>query len=321
MRALVTGAAGFIGSHLVSALLDAGAEVTGLDCFTDYYARPIKESNLRVNAGRPGFHFISGSIQGAELSTLLENKTHVFHLAAQAGVRKSWGRDFRIYTEHNVDATQRLLEACVGLPLERFVYASSSSVYGDNASMPMKEDALPQPVSPYGVTKLAAEQLCYLYFVNHRVPTTAVRYFTVYGPRQRPDMGFHRFLTAALKGDPITVYGDGEQTRDFTFVTDAVAATIAAGKKGHPGRVYNVGGGSRVSLNQLFTIIERVSGKRLDLRREATQKGDMRDTFADTSLARTDLEFRPAVTLEQGVEAEYRWLVETSALAEQEASS
>ncbi len=320
MKALVTGAAGFIGSHLVSALLDTGAEVTGLDCFTDYYARSIKLSNVEVNAARPGFHFIEGSIQHTPLPPLLDGKTHVFHLAAQAGVRKSWGQDFRVYTDHNVDATQRLLEACVGLPLERFVYASSSSVYGDNVSIPMKEDALPQPVSPYGVTKLAAEQLCHLYFVNYRVPATAVRYFTVYGPRQRPDMAFHRFLTAALKGDPITVYGDGEQTRDFTFVTDAVAATVAAGTNGRPGRVYNVGGGSRVSLNQLFTIIERVSGKRLDLRREASQKGDMRDTFADTSLARADLGFRPAVTLEQGVEAEYRWLAGTFAMAERGAS-
>jgi nucleoside-diphosphate-sugar epimerase len=320
MKALVTGAAGFIGSHLVSALLDTGAEVTGLDCFTDYYARSIKLSNVEVNAARPGFHFIEGSIQHTPLPALLDGKTHVFHLAAQAGVRKSWGQDFRVYTDHNVDATQRLLEACVGLPLERFVYASSSSVYGDNVSIPMKEDALPQPVSPYGVTKLAAEQLCHLYFVNYRVPATAVRYFTVYGPRQRPDMAFHRFLTAASKGDPITVYGDGEQTRDFTFVTDAVAATVAAGTNGRPGRVYNVGGGSRVSLNQLFTIIERVSGKRLDLRREPSQKGDMRDTFADTSLARADLGFRPAVTLEQGVEAEYRWLAGTFAMAERGAS-
>jgi nucleoside-diphosphate-sugar epimerase len=320
VKALVTGAAGFIGSHLVSALLDKGADVTGLDCFTDYYARSIKESNLAVNAGRSGFHFIGGAIQHADLPALLAGKTHVFHLAAQAGVRKSWGGDFRIYTDHNVDATQRLLEACVGLPLERFVYASSSSVYGDNTSMPMTEAALPQPVSPYGVTKLAAEQLCHLYFVNYRVPTTSVRYFTVYGPRQRPDMAFHRFLTAALKGEPITVYGDGEQTRDFTFVTDAVAATMAAGTNGRPGRVYNVGGGSRVSLNHLFTIIERVTGKRLDLRREATQKGDMRDTFADTSLARADLGFQPAVTLEQGVEAEYRWLAGTFAMAERGAS-
>jgi nucleoside-diphosphate-sugar epimerase len=311
VKALVTGAAGFIGSHLTSALLDRGAEVTGVDCFTDYYPRFIKENNLAVNAGRAGFQFIEGSIGHSDLQALLDGKTHVFHLAAQAGVRKSWGADFRVYTELNVDATQRLLEACVGRPLQRFVYASSSSVYGDNVSIPMREDALPQPISPYGVTKLAAEQLCYLYHVNHEVPTTSVRYFTVYGPRQRPDMAFHKFIKAALKGTPLTLYGDGEQTRDFTFVTDAVAATIAAGDKGVTGRAYNIGGGSRVSVNKLFEILGRIHGAPLDIRREPQQKGDMRDTFADSSLARRDLGFAPQVSLEQGLEAEYRWLAST----------
>jgi nucleoside-diphosphate-sugar epimerase len=316
VRALITGAAGFIGSHLTTALLDRGARVTGLDCFTDYYPRFIKESNIGVNAGREGYEFVEAALQVADLPALLEGKTHVFHLAAQAGVRKSWGRDFRIYTDNNVDATQRLLEACVGRPLHRFVYASSSSVYGDTVSIPMREDALPQPVSPYGVTKLAAEQLCYLYYVNYQVPTTSVRYFTVYGPRQRPDMAFHKFIKAASRGDAISLYGDGEQTRDFTFVTDAVAATVAAGDRGVPGRAYNVGGGSRVSVNQLFAIIERIGGRPLDIRREPAQKGDMRDTFADSSLARADLGFSPKVTLEQGLEAEYRWLASTPALLE-----
>ena len=213
MKALVTGAAGFIGSHLTGTLLDRGAQVTGVDCFSEYYARSIKEANLAHNRSREGFRFVEARIQDADLPGLLDGVTHVFHLAAQAGVRKSWGRDFRTYTENNVDASQRLLEACVGLPLHRFVYASSSSIYGDNAAIPMREDALPQPVSPYGVTKLAAEQLCYLYHANHGVPATSLRYFTVYGPRQRPDMGFHRFIRAAINGEPITLYGDGEQTR------------------------------------------------------------------------------------------------------------
>ena len=315
MKALVTGAAGFIGSHLTGALLDRGYEVTGLDSFTDYYPRPIKEANLAANAGREGFRFVGGSVQHTDLAALLEDKTHVFHLAAQAGVRKSWGRDFRTYTENNIEVTQRLLEACVGRPLHRFVYASSSSLYGDNVSFPMREDALPQPVSPYGVTKLAAEQLCYLYHVNYQVPTTSVRYFTVYGPRQRPDMAFNKFIKAALAGQPITLYGDGEQTRDFTYVSDAVAATVAAGEKGVPGRAYNVGGGSRVTVNHVLDIIGRLTGKPLDVRREAVQKGDMRDTFADTTLARADLGFAPAVSLEEGLEAEYRWLSTTSAFA------
>jgi nucleoside-diphosphate-sugar epimerase len=314
MKALVTGAAGFIGSHLTSALLDRGAQVTGIDCFTDYYPRAIKEGNLASNAGRSGFRFVEARIQDTALGALLDDTTHVFHLAAQAGVRKSWGSDFRIYTDNNVDASQQLLEACVGRPLHRFVYASSSSLYGDNVSFPMREDALPQPVSPYGVTKLAAEQLCYLYFVNHRVPTTSVRYFTVYGPRQRPDMAFHRFIKAALTNGRITLYGDGEQTRDFTYVADAVAATIAAGDRGVPGRAYNIGGGSRVTVNHVLEIIATLAGHPLDIRREPSQKGDMRDTFADTSLARADLGFAPTVTLEEGLEAEYRWLSSTPAL-------
>ena len=315
MKALVTGAAGFIGSHLTGTLLDRGFQVTGLDSFTDYYPRSIKEANLAPSRKRDGFEFVEGSVQASDLPALLDGKTHVFHLAAQAGVRKSWGRDFRTYTENNIEATQRLLEACVGRQLHRVVYASSSSLYGDNVSIPMKEDALPQPVSPYGVTKLAAEQLCYLYFVNHGVPTTSVRYFTVYGPRQRPDMAFNKFIRAALGGQPITLFGDGEQTRDFTYVSDAVAATIAAGERGVAGRAYNIGGGSRVSVNQVLEIIGRLTGKPLEVRREAPQKGDMRDTFADTTRARADLGFAPAVSLEQGLEAEYRWLSTTSALA------
>ena len=315
MKALVTGAAGFIGSHLAGALLDRGATVVGLDCFTDYYPRAIKESNLGAISGRAGFELVEARLQDADLPALLADITHIFHLAAQAGVRKSWGRDFRTYTENNVEATQQLLETCVGRPLHRFVYASSSSLYGDAVAIPMREDALPQPVSPYGVTKLAAEQLCYLYHVNHGVPATSVRYFTVYGPRQRPDMAFHRFIKAAITGAPITLYGDGEQTRDFTFVSDAVAATIAAGERGVPGRAYNIGGGSRVSVSHVLEIIGRLAGRPLDVRREPAQKGDMRDTFADTTLARADLGFAPAVSLEKGLEAEYQWLSTTPALA------
>jgi UDP-glucose 4-epimerase len=234
--------------------------------------------------------------------------THVFHLAAQAGVRKSWGRDFQTYTALNVDATQRLLEACVGLPLERLVYASSSSVYGDAVEMPMREDAMVQPVSPYGVTKLAAEHLCHLYAVNHGVPTVSLRYFTVYGPRQRPDMGFHRFFSALLEGRPVVQFGDGLQTRDFTFVADIVTATAAAAVRGVPGRVYNIGGGSRVSLGDVFAMIARVSGRRLDIDQQPAQKGDMRDTYAETSRARADLGYQPSVDLETGLRAMFTWM-------------
>jgi UDP-glucose 4-epimerase len=308
MKALVTGVAGFIGSTLAERLLADGADVIGIDCFTDYYPRPMKERNLATATAHPRFRFVEARIQDADLSTLLADRTHVFHLAAQAGVRKSWGRDFNVYTVNNVEATQVLLEACAPLSLERLVYASSSSVYGDNVPMPMREDALPQPVSPYGVTKLAAEQLCYLYHVNYGLPAVSVRYFTVYGPRQRPDMGFHKFLRATVRGEPITVYGDGEQTRDFTFVRDAVSATIAAAVRGVPGRVYNVGGGSRVSVNEVLEMIGRVSGRRPLIEIDPAQKGDMRHTYADTVLARTDLGFVPTVGLEEGLTAEHAWL-------------
>ena len=310
MRALITGVAGFIGSTLAERLLNDGADVVGLDCFTDFYPRPSKERNLAAARRHPHFRFVESRIQDADLASLLADRTHVFHLAAQAGVRKSWGTDFGVYTSNNIEATQVLLEACVPLTLERLVYASSSSVYGDTVPMPMREDALPQPVSPYGVTKLAAEQLCYLYHVNYRVPAVSVRYFTVYGPRQRPDMGFHKFLRATLLREPITVYGDGEQTRDFTFVHDAVSATIAAGVRGVPGRVYNIGGGSRVSVNRVLEMIGRVSGRTPLVTVDPAQKGDMRHTYAETLLARTDLGFMPTVGLEEGLAAEYAWLAE-----------
>jgi nucleoside-diphosphate-sugar epimerase len=308
MNAIITGVAGFIGSTLAGRLLDQGARVTGIDCFTDYYPRPIKEHNLSGLLDRPAFRFIESTIQAADLRSLLAEATHLFHLAAQAGVRKSWGRDFSIYTTNNVEATQVLLEACVGTKIDRLVYASSSSVYGDDTELPMRETALPAPLSPYGVTKLAAEHLCNLYHANFGVPCVSLRYFTVYGPRQRPDMGFHRFLRAAVEGQPIGVYGDGEQTRDFTFVEDAVAATASAAVRGVPGAVYNIGGGSRVSVNQVLDTIRRITGRELDVRREARQKGDMRDTYADTTRARREIGFAPRVGIEDGLRAEYEWL-------------
>lgn len=308
MRALVTGAAGFIGSHLSERLIADGADVVGLDCFTDYYPREAKERNLdRLREAR-GFRLVESRVQDADLGALLRDRTHVFHLAAQAGVRKSWGGDFNVYTENNVEATQVLLEAAAPLGLERFVYASSSSVYGDLAEIPMREDARPQPVSPYGVTKLAAEQLCYLYHVNYGVPAVSLRYFTVYGPRQRPDMAFHKFLRAVILEQPFHLFGDGLQTRDFTYVDDAVRATTAAGLRGVPGRVYNIGGGSRISMNEVVELVGRVSGRRPAVELDPVQKGDMRHTYADTTAARRDLEFIPRTAIEDGLRAEYRWL-------------
>ena len=308
MKVVVTGAAGFIGSHLTESLLADGHEVTGVDAFTDYYPRPTKERNLEKSRSHGKFRLVEGRLQDLDLRPLLDGVDRVFHLAAQAGVRASWGREFAHYTDHNVLATQRLLEAARAADGPRVVYASSSSVYGDAPTLPLSEDARCEPVSPYGVSKLAAEHLGVLYHRNFGVPVVSLRYFTVYGPRQRPDMAFHRFLKAARDAEPIHLYGDGGQTRDFTFVSDIVAATRAAADSGRPGSVYNVGGGERVVLSDVLRQIEDVTGRRLTIVRDEVQKGDMRDTFADTTAARRDLGFRSTVALAQGLEREWEWI-------------
>jgi len=308
MSALVTGAAGFIGSHLAEALVARGEDVIGVDSFLDYYTRQLKEANLSSLTGSPRFTLIEGPIQEMDLEPLLAKVGVVYHMAAQAGVRASWGRDFSIYTDNNILATQRLLEAAVNRPPDAFVYASSSSVYGDVTELPMTESIPLRPVSPYGVSKLAVEKLCYLYSANHRIPTVGLRYFTVYGPRQRPDMAFHRLFRAARDGEEFHLYGDGLQTRDFTYVSDAVGATLAAATSGRGGSVYNVGGGARVSLLDVIREIEDITGSQLRLRHESSQKGDMRDTYADTTAALRDLGYRPRVTLREGLEAEWAWL-------------
>jgi nucleoside-diphosphate-sugar epimerase len=315
VKVVVTGAAGFIGSHLTESLLREGHEVVGIDAFLDFYPRAVKEVNLARARESRSFQLIEGAVQDIDLAPVLEGAGQVYHLAAQAGVRSSWGRDFAAYAEHNVLATQRLLEGALRAGTPRVVCASSSSVYGDAAALPLREDSACWPVSPYGVTKLAAEHLGRLYHLNHDLPVMSLRYFTVYGPRQRPDMAFNRFLRAALQGNSISVFGDGGQTRDFTFVADAVAATMAAGDRGVPGRAYNIGGGSRVSLNEVLDIVGRVTGKVLQINRGPAQKGDMRDTYADTSLAKADLGFRPTVSLVDGLAEEYRWLASSPVLA------
>jgi len=306
-KALVTGAAGFIGSHLCERLLVDGWQVTGVDCFTDYYPRPIKERNLAVVRGHPRFAFVEADLAAADLCPLVTGQQVLFHLAGQAGVRASWGTSFEIYTRHNIVATQRLLEAVKRHGLHRFVYASSGSIYGDAQVLPITEDTLPQPVSPYGVTKLAGEHLCHLYGTNFGVPTVRLRYFVVYGPRQRPDMAFHKLIRAMLRGESFPLYGDGEQTRDFTFVSDIVEATVRA-VDAPTGRVFNVSGGSRVTVNQVIRTLEELVGRPAQVERLAPQAGDQRHTWADTSAARDVLGFVPQVKLCDGLFAQVAWL-------------
>jgi len=307
-RILVTGAAGFIGSHLVERLLDDRLEVLGVDCFTDYYARAIKERNLEAFRRRAGFEFVEVDLARADLEPIFRGVSGVCHLAAQAGVRSSWGRQFETYVDCNIVATQRLLEAAVEAPIDAFVYASSSSVYGDTDDLPMREESVTRPVSPYGVTKLAAEHMAMLYHRNYGVPAVALRYFTVFGPRQRPDMAFFRFLRAALTGGGVRVFGDGGQTRDFTFVGDVVEATRLALFKGVSGEVLNVGGGNRVTLNEAIDLVEQVAGEGIERSYEDVQRGDVADTLADARKAERLLGFVPSVDLADGLEREYEWL-------------
>ena len=310
-RSLVTGVAGFIGSHLAERLLQENHHVLGVDCFTDYYAKSLKQSNLQRLLQEPGFSFLEENLLTASLPELLKECDYIFHQAAQAGVRSSWGAEFEIYTSMNVLATQRLLEACKGLNIKKFIYASSSSVYGDAQELPLREESILKPVSPYGVTKLAAEQLCYTYWKNYQVPTISLRYFTVYGPRQRPDMAFHKFMRALLNGEEIEIYGDGQQTRDFTFVADIVQGNLLAMQSALEGGVFNLGGGSRVVLNDVLETIQQVAGEGAKIVYRDVQRGDVMHTLADTSRAMGELSYRPQVDLKTGLEAQWEWLQET----------
>ncbi len=303
-RAVVTGAAGFIGSHLCEALVARDHDVVGIDCFTDYYDARIKRDNLAALSSSPRFRLIEAPLATADLAGALAGASVVFHLAAQPGVRASWGRTFEPYLEHNVAATQRLCEAMRAVGGARLVYASSSSVYGTTTELPTREDTRTRPLSPYGVTKLAGEGLVLLYGANYGLPVVSLRYFTVYGPRQRPDMAFHRFIKAGLAGEPIDVYGNGTQTRDFTYVGDAVAANLAAMEYSGDATVFNIGGGSRVSLNHVLDVLGRVMNRRLDVRYRDSQKGDVMHTYADVSLAARELAYAPRTALEDGLARE-----------------
>jgi len=309
---IVTGVAGFIGSNLAEKLLEQGDQVIGIDQFNDYYDPSLKRQNAHILAKYREFKLIEADIQALDWRQLLQGVEVLFHQAAQAGVRASWGDGFRQYTERNINATQIILEAAKETPsLQRMVFASTSSVYGNAETMPTPETLCPQPVSPYGITKLAAERLCWLYHQNFNVPVTALRYFTVYGPRQRPDMAFHKFFQAAIAGKPIGIYGDGKQTRDFTFISDAVAANLAAAVVPEAlGEVFNIGGGSRVVLLDVLDTMEKVIGKPILRSHQGLARGDARHTAADVTKARTILGYNPQVSLADGLAQEWQWIQE-----------
>ena len=309
MAVLVTGCAGFIGSHLTDSLLADGHEVVGVDCFNDNYARDYKRANLEEALAWKEFDFVPLDLSRGDLASLVEQVEVVYHLAAEPGVRSSWGPRFANYERNNITATQHLLEACRNWPEKRFVFASSSSIYGQAETLPTPEDVVPRPFSPYGVTKLAAEHLCQAYHANYGVATVTLRYFSVYGPRQRPDMGLNNFCRAALEERPLTVFGDGLQTRDFTYVDDVVAASRAAATVPEAiGGIYNIGGGSRVSVNEALELLAEYSGRRLDVERLDIERGDVRDTGADTALASRELGFSPATPFPEGLLAEFEWM-------------
>ncbi len=316
---LVTGVAGFIGSHLAERLIREGNHVVGIDCFADYYPRWMKECNLENLQGHERFTLIEADLLDLNLAAFLRSRLwmeteptaavdYVFHLAAQPGVRASWTRNFEVYARNNVLATQQLLEAVKETKLKKFVYASSSSVYGDAESFPTPEDVTPRPISPYGVTKLAGEHLCWVYWRNYSVPVVGLRYFTVYGPRQRPDMAFHCFIRAMLEGQEIVVYGDGEQTRDFTYVADAVQGTVQAAFSDAMGEIFNIGGGSRVTVNEAIQLLESITSQSARVRYEGAQRGDVRHTKADIRKAALALGYEANTRLAEGLVQEVDWV-------------
>ena len=314
MRVVVTGAAGFIGSHLVDRLLASGHDVVGLDGFTDYYARGAKERNLEEARAHDRFRFQSVDLAEDDLGGALEGADIVYHLAGRPGVRAAL-MQFDQYWRENVVATQRLLEALKGKDLKMLVYAGSSSVYGDAEVFPTAETALPAPLSPYGVTKLAGEHLAYVYWKNFAVPSVRLRYFSVYGPRMRPDLMLSKAMRAAYEGTVFDVYGDGEQTREFTYVTDAVEGTIRSAERGAPGDLYNLGGGSSVTVNHVLDLLTEVSGREIKRRYVERHPGDHRRAGASITRARIQLGWEPRTPLREGPSAQWRWFESTMAAA------
>jgi nucleoside-diphosphate-sugar epimerase len=306
MKCLVTGAAGFIGSFLCEALLRAGHEVRGVDAFIPYYPRALKEHNLVACREQDRFHFQEIDLRQDALESCVADVEVIYHLAAMPGLAQSWV-NFQGYWTCNVLATQRLLEAVhhSAPQLRRLIYASTSSVYGRFSS---GDESLPtKPISPYGVTKLAGEHLCRAYAEAYRLPIIVLRYFSVYGPRQRPDMGYCRFINALLRDEPLVVYGDGQQVRGNTFVTDCVSATLAAAENARPGETFNVGGGETATVWEIIRILEKLAGRSARIGREPARPGDQRHTLADTTKLREDLGWEPQTKLAEGLKRQWEW--------------
>jgi len=307
-RILITGAAGFIGSSLADEMLARGYAVVGVDNFLGNYGREAKEANLAAARAHPSFTFHELDLARDELEPLTADVDAVFHLAARPGVRDSWGRHYEEYLTHNVLATQRLLEALRRRPETPIILASSSSIYGDAARLPVREDAVPAPVSPYGATKLAAEDLVHLYVKSYGLRATVLRFFTVYGPRQRPDMAISKFVRAIREGTPIFLYGGGDERRDFTYVGDVVRATADVFEKGVVGGNYNVASGAAIPLEELVAALERVLGRKAQLVRAAHQRGDVRATHGDIAALRGAIGYAPATPLDEGLAAQAAWM-------------
>lgn len=304
---LVTGAAGFIGSHLCGRLLDEGHEVAGVDCFIPYYDRAIKNSNLATLQHHQRFSFTESDLRSASIDRLMDGCDAVFHLAAMPGLMKSWD-DFPLYSTCNIEATQRLLESAKAVRLPHFIHVSTSSVYGREATDP--EDSPTRPYSPYGITKLAAENLCRAYEANFGVPITILRYFSVYGPRQRPDMAYHILIKALLEGRSFPMFGDGEQTRSNTYVADCVEATrlAAVHRDKSLGEVFNVGGGQVVSLNDVVKLLEELTDRRAVIEKKPARPGDQKHTAANIDKARSLLGYNPTTSVQEGLTSEVDWL-------------
>ena len=316
----MTGAAGFIGSHLCERLLADGHQVVGVDSFTDYYSRPRKEKNLEGARAHQNCTLEEVDIGDGDVRRALSGARVVFHLAGQPGVRPSWGPHFDRYVHDNIVATQRQLESLRGVDLDRFVFASSSSVYGNAEVFPTKESTLPRPISPYGMTKLAAEHLTFVYMRNFNLPATALRYFTVFGPRQRPDMAFHLFMEGLVENREIEIFGDGEQTREFTYVSDAVDGTVKAAAADVIGQVINLGGGSRVTVNRVIDTLEDISQIKARRTHLPAAPGDPRHTGASINQARDRLAWEPRVSLREGLTRQWEWFQESRGAARRDAS-